>query len=99
MGSEPATNPETVADRIKAARVRARPLVWTAVQSPTGAAVYSGDYTIAPASDGQGYAATIYGVKLLKFGLNHECIAACNAHHAAAVMANLEVVPIQEPPL
>lgn len=93
-----ATNPATVADRLAAAGVRAKPLVsdgdlyWTADVGRRHYSVYLESLLY-----GHVFVARVGGVMLGK-GTKAECIAACNEHNAAAVMAMLEVVPSEEPP-
>lgn len=89
-------NPETVADRLAAAGVRVKPLesdgklYWTAD-------VGLRHYSVYPESllGGHVFVARVCGVMLGK-GLKAECIAACEAHHDAAVLAMLEPIPSED---
>lgn len=103
-------NPATVADRLAAAGVRVKPLVWRRfTPSEHDGSLFSGrsihDYVIEKPKSGEWIATTgewetprdIHVV--IARGTKAECIAACEAHHAAAVLALLEVVPSEEPKL
>lgn len=89
--SEPAT--ATVADRLASAGLRVKPLVWAGSDEWSDARDGGRYYVIEKAS--VGYTSWI-GSRPLHRGTRDECIAACDAHNAAAVLANLEVVPSEE---
>lgn len=81
----------TVAERLAAAGVRVKPLGWETVA----------DFAIEAVADKRLYVVLSrcggdlhMGVcdRVLEVGTRDECIAACEAHHAAAVLAMLEVV-------
>lgn len=90
---------ETVADRLADSRVRVRPLVWDNFDTIT---YRSGPYSICRGLAGK-FAPFVAFLRshdgddvLLYAGELDACMGRCNAHNAAAVMANLEVVPSED---
>jgi len=93
-------NPATVAERLAAAGVRVRPLVGELESNARCWRASSGIYSYSVWTNknetGGDFVAWV-GLKDLFTGTKSDCIAACDAHHAASVLAMLEVVASEEP--
>ncbi len=90
------TNPPTIAERLAAAGLRVKPLVW---QESSGCP-FAVPYDVWRSMDHSVWVADIGGPgdseTEVHRGTRADCIAACERHHAEAVLAMLEPIPSEE---